>query len=97
MTSTLLDWKRKHAITDEALTDLVTKGGEHHCANWFIQTQIDNQKQGEKVLDTQKMTHEEQEKYIKNNMPPMLDSEYAVLAISLLLKFETVYEATYRG
>ena len=25
MTSTLLDWKRKHGITAEALTDLVTK------------------------------------------------------------------------
>lgn len=25
MTSTLLDWKRKHGITAKALTDLVTK------------------------------------------------------------------------
>lgn len=25
MTSTLLDWKRKHGITAESLTDLVTK------------------------------------------------------------------------
>ena len=43
------------------------------------------------------MTYAEQEEYIKNNMPPMLDKEYATLAISLLLKFETVYEATYNG
>lgn len=75
----------------------VTKGGEHHCSNWFIQTQLDNQKQGETILDTPKMTYEEQKTYLKNNMPPMLDKEYAVLAISLLLKFEIVYRATYHG
>ncbi|EJM9728540.1 hypothetical protein NPC53_000964 [Shigella flexneri] len=75
----------------------VTKGGEHHCSNWFIQTQLDNQKQGEKLPEAPKMTYAEQKEYIKNNMPPMLDKEYAVLAISLLLKFETVYEATYNG
>lgn len=75
----------------------VTKGGEHHCSNWFIQTQLDNQKQGEKLPEAPKMAYAEQKEYIKNNMPPMLDKEYAVLAISLLLKFETVYEATYNG
>lgn len=75
----------------------VTKGGEHHCSNWFIQTQEDNQKQGEKLPEAPKMTWEEQEAYLINNMPPMLDREYAFLAISLLLKLETVYEATYHG
>lgn len=75
----------------------VTKGGEHHCSNWFIQTQEDNQKQGEKLPEAPKMTWEEQKAYLKNNMPSMLDREYAVLAISLLLKLETVYEATYHG
>ena len=75
----------------------VTKGGEHHCSNWFIQTQEDNQKQGEKLPETPKMTWEEQKAYLKNNMPSMLDRSYAVLAISLLLKFREVYEATYHG
>ena len=75
----------------------VTKGGEHHCSNWFIQTQEDNQKQGEKLPETPKMTWEEQKAYLKNNMPSMLDRSYAVLAISLLLKFREVYEATYQG
>lgn len=42
----------------------VTKGGEHHCANWFIQTKADNQKQGDSLLSTPKMTYEEQEIYI---------------------------------
>lgn len=75
----------------------VTKGGEHHCSNWFIQTQEDNQKQGEKLPETPKMTWEEQKAYLRNNMPPMLDKDYSILAISLLLKLETVYEATYHG
>lgn len=75
----------------------VTKGGEHHCSNWFIQTQEDNQKQGEKLPETPKMTWEEQKAYLRNNMPPMLDNDYSILAISLLLKLETVYEATYHG
>ncbi|HBM9818855.1 TPA: hypothetical protein L1I59_005348 [Escherichia coli] len=75
----------------------VTKGGEHHCANWFIQTKLDNQKQGDNLPSTPKMTYEEQEKYIKNNMPDVLDNNYTDLAISLLLKFETVYRATYNG
>lgn len=75
----------------------VTKGGEHHCSNWFIQTQEDNQNQGEKLPETTKMTWEEQKAYLRNNMPPMLDKAYAVLAISLLLKFREVYEATYHG
>lgn len=75
----------------------VTKGGEHHCSNWFIQTQEDNQKQGENLPETPKMTWEEQKAYLRNNMPPMLDKDYSILAISLLLKLETVYEATYHG
>ena len=75
----------------------VTKGGEHHCANWFIQTRLDNQRQGDSLLSTPKMSYEEQEKYIKNNMPDVLDNNYTDLAISLLLKFETVYRATYNG
>ena len=75
----------------------VTKGGEHHCANWFIQTKLDNQNQGDSLLSIPKMTYEEQEKYIKNNMPDVLDNNYTDLAISLLLKFETVYRATYNG
>lgn len=75
----------------------VTKGGEHHCSNWFIQTQEDNQKQGEKLPETPKMTWEEQKAYLRNNMPPMLDNDYSILAISILLKLETVYEATYYG
>lgn len=43
------------------------------------------------------MTYEEQEKYIKNNMPDVLDNNYTDLAISLLLKFEIVYRETYNG
>lgn len=37
----------------------VTKGGEHHCANWFIQTKLDNQNQGDSLLSIHKMTYEE--------------------------------------